>query len=312
MGSDMTDIISLVIFGGLAYYLLVGGGLQNISSVIPSVSGIISSGSSGGGGGASPGGTTKFSCAGDWGSGRNSNWKGVVAEMKKFKPNAVVRVGDFSYTDAGAFEPVIDGIKAFGAKNLGCEGNHDGGDYDSLFDNFSNSVVNIGNCSFMLLNTESGDDSITFAKANFSKMTQKWKIVAFHKPFYTAKSDHGGDNSVKDLEPEFEKAGVQLVLTGHNHMYNRFSPKNGVVYMVCGTGGESHYSSGGGTGIAEENDSDFGTTNFTATASSIKGQFVGVGGKIIDTFSITDSGKAAAYVRAYYARPRRSLNTRYL
>ncbi len=76
--------------------------------------------------------------------------------------------------------------------------------------------------------------------------------------------------------------------------------------MVCGTGGESHYSSGGASGIVKEDDSNFGTTNFTAGSSSITGQFVGVGGKVIDSFTITKN--KAGYVRAYHVRPQRLNN----
>ena len=311
MGNDMTDIMSIVIIGGLAYYLIVQGNINKILSVIPSLPSVGAIGGGGDNGGsisggrnAAPGGGIKFSVAGDWGSGRHDKWKATVAEMAKFKPNAVVYPGDYSYTGPEEFQPVIDATKAFGAKNFGTNGNHDGSDYADLFDEYSNAVVNLGNVSFMLLDSEDAGGAVTFAKANFAKMTQKWKVAVFHKPIYTAKSDHGPDGGMKALEPEFEKAGIQLVLAAHNHNYNRFSPKNGVTYMVCGTGGESHYSSGGASGIVKEDDTNFGTTNFTTSGSSISGKFVANGGAVIDTFTITDTGgaKAAAYVRSYNTR----------
>jgi hypothetical protein len=42
--------------------------------------------------------------------------------------------------------------------------------------------------------------------------------------------------------PLFEQYGVQLVLSGHDHNYQRFAPRNGVTYVVHGGGGAGLYS----------------------------------------------------------------------
>ncbi len=257
-----------------------------------------------GGGGTSTGDAVKFSVAGDWGSGRNSNWQGVVAEMAKFKPNVVVVPGDLSYAGGAAkFKPVTDAIKKFGAKVFGAMGNHDGSGDAANFDAFSNSVQNVGNTSFMLLDTENGSGSVTFAKANFAKMTGKWKVVVFHKPIKTMKSDHAADEGkLGALVPEFEKAKINIVIGAHNHNYQRFAPVGNVTYFVCGTGGESHYSLSGG-GAVKSDAKNFGTTNFTTSATDIKGQFVGVGGAVIDSFTITATA-ATALAQTYMTNTR--------
>jgi hypothetical protein len=42
----------------------------------------------------------------------------------------------------------------------------------------------------------------------------------------------------KVLEPLFIKHGVTVVLTGHDHFYERVKPQNGIVYFVVGSGGK--------------------------------------------------------------------------
>ena len=40
------------------------------------------------------------------------------------------------------------------------------------------------------------------------------------------------------LEPLFIKYNVSVVLTGHDHFYERVKPQKGIVYFVCGSGGQ--------------------------------------------------------------------------
>jgi len=253
---------------------------------------------SSGGGSGNNSQTTKFSVSGDFGSGDNNNWQSVVAQMQKFGPAVVVEVGDKSYRGGVAkWTPVVTAVKKF-AKFIGVTGNHDGSGYNAGMDAYSNGVYNIGNCSFMLLDTESGSSSISFAKANFSKMTGKWKIVAFHKPIKSPGSKHPADEGkIKALVPEFEKAKINIVVAGHNHLYARYPPVNGVTYFVCGTGGEDHYSGSGG-GAIKVDDKTFGTTNFTAGATQVTGQFVSMSGQVLDIFTITPTA-ASALAKSY-------------
>lgn len=67
-----------------------------------------------------------------------------------------------------------------------------------------------------------------------STATQPWKVVALHHPPYSA-GWHGSSQNVRSaFEPLFERYGVQLVLAGHDHDYQRSTPINGVTYLVSG------------------------------------------------------------------------------
>jgi 3',5'-cyclic AMP phosphodiesterase CpdA len=61
-----------------------------------------------------------------------------------------------------------------------------------------------------------------------------WKIAFFHHPLY-ASGRHGSDEVLRaQLEPIFLKYGVNVVLTGHEHFYERIKPQKGVQYFVAG------------------------------------------------------------------------------
>ncbi|KXA99486.1 hypothetical protein AKJ42_03110 [candidate division MSBL1 archaeon SCGC-AAA261C02] len=79
----------------------------------------------------------------------------------------------------------------------------------------------------------------------------KWIVVAFHRPIYSS-GDHGSDLKLREYwEPILEDYGVDLVITGHDHDYERSYPikdgkvssraEGGVVHVVNGVWGAPTY-----------------------------------------------------------------------
>src|SRR5439155_6749626 len=77
-----------------------------------------------------------------------------------------------------------------------------------------------------------------------------WRILFFHVPLNTC-GPHRFDSSggVYDrlelqrlLLPLARQYGVQLILTGHDHAFERFAPMNGVHTVVTGGGGFDTYA----------------------------------------------------------------------
>ena len=63
-----------------------------------------------------------------------------------------------------------------------------------------------------------------------------WKIAFFHHPLYSSGEKHGADLELrKQLEPLFLEHGVDLVLTGHEHFYERLKPQQGIHYIITGS-----------------------------------------------------------------------------
>ena len=65
-----------------------------------------------------------------------------------------------------------------------------------------------------------------------------WKICYFHHPLYSSARFHGPDSDLrKVLEPLFVRYGVDVVLSGHDHVYERILPQQGIYYFIEGASG---------------------------------------------------------------------------
>jgi len=72
--------------------------------------------------------------------------------------------------------------------------------------------------------------------------TQRWLFVAFHVPPYTSAAGGRLEGVVREtLTPLFERYGVDVVLNGHQHNYER-NEVNDVTYVVTAGGGAPLYA----------------------------------------------------------------------
>ncbi len=79
-------------------------------------------------------------------------------------------------------------------------------------------------------------DQLAWLEATLAGSDAPWTIVAVHHPPYSA-GYQGSSHDVRDIfSPVFERHGVQLVLSGHEHDYQRTEAINGVTYLVTGAG----------------------------------------------------------------------------
>ena len=93
---------------------------------------------------------------------------------------------------------------------------------------------------------------------------------------------------------------ADVVLSGHNHQYERFAPQDsagnldtarGLREFVAGTGGESHYGFAATQPNSEVRNGDtFGVLKLTLHANSYDWQFVPEAGK-----TFTDSGTTTCH-----------------
>jgi predicted phosphodiesterase len=63
-----------------------------------------------------------------------------------------------------------------------------------------------------------------------------WKIAFFHHPLYSSGETHGSADLQRGLlEPIFLKHGVNVVMSGHEHFYERVKPQKGIAYFTIGS-----------------------------------------------------------------------------
>lgn len=90
------------------------------------------------------------------------------------------------------------------------------------------------------------DDMIDWLTDNLAASTAPWKIAFMHHPMYTSSGRTPGTDLTTKVLPVLEAGGIDLVLAGHVHNYERTVPLRGgvaatgveaVTYVVEGAGG---------------------------------------------------------------------------
>jgi hypothetical protein len=119
-------------------------------------------------------------------------------------------------------------------------------------------------------------------------------LAYWHQPRFSS-GEHGNDTAVQPIWQALYDAGVELVLNGHDHDYERFAPQNpdgvadpinGIREFVVGTGGKDLRSIGSPINNSEvQNANTWGVLKLTLHPDSYDWQFIPIAGK-----TFTDSG----------------------
>ncbi|MBX5482162.1 MAG: metallophosphoesterase [Myxococcaceae bacterium] len=155
--------------------------------------------------------------------------------------------------------------------------------------------------SMCLMGTSSSDCTAAAQKAwleqDLAASHAPWKVVSFHHPVYSS-GEHGSTPAMQALMPVFEAGGVDLVLTGHDHDYERTRPMKGgvpvpegtpgaVTYLVVGTGGAGAYDfSGTPSWVAAQHTGILGYLDVTVEGGTLTGKLVTVDGQTPDVFTL--------------------------
>ena len=92
-----------------------------------------------------------------------------------------------------------------------------------------------GNVRFFVLDSNYMDpEQVKWLEKELAASGSDWKIAYFHHPMYTTARRGPEIELRKILEPVFVKYGVDVVFTGHEHIYERIFPQQGIHYFVAG------------------------------------------------------------------------------
>jgi len=154
-----------------------------------------------------------------------------------------------------------------GAEMLAVLGNHDAGFADAQVTALGMPgrwyATGIGDVLFVALDSTMAKDpgQLAWLDQTLAQAGSDWVVVALHHPPFSA-GVHGSDEEVRDaFVPLFEQYGVDLVLAGHDHDYQRSVPIGGVTYVVSGAGSKVR-----STGSAEFTAESAATLHFVELA----------------------------------------------
>jgi len=144
---------------------------------------------------------------------------------------------------------------------------------------------------------QAGSPQEKWLLADLAAHPSKCTLAYWHEPAWSS-GEHGDATQMATIWSDLVAAHVSVVLTGHNHDYERFVPLNaagqpdpsGTTEFVVGTGGKNHYGFALAplTGEVVRNDKSFGVIEMTLNPTSYSWKFVPAPG-----YTFTDSGSAA-------------------
>jgi len=246
----------------------------------------------------------------------------LTASLLAANPSAIVlTLGDNAYNDGTLSQFDNQYHPSWGAhvaRTFPSVGNHDyntadGAGYDAYFRPKGRPIGELGKhwYSFdyggwhlVALNSNCGDVSCDYGgeqaawlEADLSAHDADCTLAYWHHPRFSSGSSHGSDPATQDLYEILHNHGADVILTGHDHNYERFAPQDafgnadetGPTQLVVGTGGASLRS----MGSIEPNSitsagNVYGVLRLTLSARSYAWQFLPASG-----YTYTDSGSAS-------------------
>jgi hypothetical protein len=276
-----------------------------------------------------------YTAAGDWGC--TSNTDATVSNMAGKNPERVFALGDYSYQSTGTCW--FNKIGSIDDNMFISIGNHED-DNDEGFSGYMSKFglsqtyysFNHEDAHILVVDTDrnsysSGSAQRTFVlndlQAASTNPNVKWIILYLHKPMYTSPnecssgscSNTGSENTnLRNwLGPLIDQYGVDLILQGHVHNYQRsyqlkydpgspssptigsnnantYTEGNGAVFAIVGTGGVNfHALSGKASFTSVQQDDFFGQLEVKVTNSgnTLQGKFYRNGNNaVLDTFTM--------------------------
>jgi hypothetical protein len=198
-------------------------------------------------------GTMRFAVIGDNGTGQPPQYD-VARQMLKTHGTQpfefVLMMGDNMYGSqqrrdfVDKFEIPYGPILRMGIPFYAALGNHDEPDnrnYPKFNMNGQRfySVVR-GPARFFFLDTNFLDPpQLQWFEGALRDATEEWKIVVFHHPLYSDGDRHGPNVALRVvLEPLLVRYDVDVVFSGHEHVYERIKPQKGIAYFIVGSSGQ--------------------------------------------------------------------------
>lgn len=198
-------------------------------------------------------GSIRFAVIGDNGTGEKAEYE-VGQQMEQYRERSgfdfVIMLGDNIYGGEGMgamkkkfedpYKPLLDA----GVKFYASLGNHDNPN-ERFYKPFNMNEKRYysfhkDKAEFFALDSNYMDpQQVDWLTKELQNSGSPWKICFFHHPLYSDGKFHGPDLDLRArLEPVLETHGVNVVFSGHEHLYERVVPKNGIDYFVLGNAGE--------------------------------------------------------------------------
>jgi 3',5'-cyclic AMP phosphodiesterase CpdA len=256
-------------------------------------------------------GSLKFAVIGDSGqpgSGQTAIARQMTTLRARFPFEFVLMTGDNLYGRESSrdyekkfsipYKPLIDA----GVKFYASLGNHDdaGQIQYKLFNMDGRKYYSFkpkNGVRFFALDSNYVDDKqLDWLGKELTASGSDWKIAFFHHPLYSSGATHGSADLQRGLlEPLFLKHSVDVVITGHEHFYERIKPQKGVTYFILGSSAKLRKGDLRKSGMtASGNDSDYAFMLVEIDGDDMYFQAISDKGATLDTGRVRRAEAATA------------------
>lgn len=137
-----------------------------------------------------------------------------------------------------------------------------------------------------------GSAQNNWLESDLAGTTESCILAYWHHPRFNSGTGHGETLKTGALWDDLYAARADIILNGHEHNYQRYAKQNpdgkaasnGIREFIVGSGGRGLTALGQRDPNFEVgNDRDFGVLKLTLAPSSYSWQFVGVGGRVLDS-----------------------------
>ena len=145
-----------------------------------------------------------------------------------------------------------------------------------------------------------GSAQETWLRQDLAASTKQCTLAYWHHPRFSSGTKHGSTSAAQPLWQALYDNNADIVLSGHEHNYERFAPQTptgvadptrGIREFVVGTGGASNYTGSSPLPTSELfNGTTYGVLKLTLSAGSYTWQFIPVAGA-----NFTDSGSGTCH-----------------
>lgn len=229
---------------------------------------------------------------------------GIAARLD---PDAVAVLGDLQYPLGslagfrGSYDPTWGRLKA---RTRPAVGNHEYGTVDAAgyFAYFGRRAgppgrgwysYELGRWHVVVLNSNcfavdctAGGQQERWLRADLARHPRRCTLAYWHHPRFSS-GLHGANDEVAPLWRALQEAGADVVLSGHDHDYERFAPQDvdgqahpqhGIAQFVVGTGGASKYPILTVQPNSRAHTTTFGVLHLTLGSGRYAWRFVGEAG----------------------------------
>jgi len=194
--------------------------------------------------------SVRFGVIGDSGTSEREQYD-VSKEMEIYRQKVgfdfVIMLGDNIYGGhrskdfAEKFEQPYKPLLDAGVKFYASPGNHDDPNEERLYKTFNMGgeryyILQKGDVSFFVLDSNYMDPAqLDWLEEGLHNSRAKWKICYFHHSLYSDGKYHRPDLDLRaQVLPIFKRKGVNAVFSGHEHVYERLKPEDGIHYFILG------------------------------------------------------------------------------